>query len=341
MRAGTSEGQMIVRLAPVKMTRIVLDTDMDTDCDDVGALATLHALANSGEAEIVAVVCDIPNPSCARCVQAINTWCGRPNIEVGLIAIGDSQTNPRFERYRKTRQGFVERKGAPLYVDQIASEWSARLASHPVKDAVQLYRTKLAMAADNSIVVCAVGLLTALSELLNSGPDGTSPLSGVELVERKVKKLVTMGLGAFPAGHDKWNWKMDTVAAGHVIRDWPTQLAVSQVGEIITTGERLGKETPPGNPIRKAYELWHNGAAGNRSSWDQVAVLYAVRSVDDCFEETGGHRIEYNASTGEHFWKPLGEGPEHIHLKLSVSEKEMAARIEELMVIAGKGKISS
>src|SRR5438046_2179973 len=36
---------------PVK---VIFDTDMDSDCDDVGALAVLHALADRGEAEILA-----------------------------------------------------------------------------------------------------------------------------------------------------------------------------------------------------------------------------------------------------------------------------------------------
>ena len=39
--------------APVK---IIFDTDMLTDFDDVGALACLHALADAGECEILATV---------------------------------------------------------------------------------------------------------------------------------------------------------------------------------------------------------------------------------------------------------------------------------------------
>ena len=42
---------------PVK---IIFDTDMITDFDDVGTLACLHALADAGECEILATV------SCTR-----------------------------------------------------------------------------------------------------------------------------------------------------------------------------------------------------------------------------------------------------------------------------------
>jgi len=33
--------------------KVIFDTDMDTDCDDAGALAILHALADNGEVEIL------------------------------------------------------------------------------------------------------------------------------------------------------------------------------------------------------------------------------------------------------------------------------------------------
>jgi len=35
---------------------VILDTDMLTDCDDAGALAMLHALADAGEVRILGVV---------------------------------------------------------------------------------------------------------------------------------------------------------------------------------------------------------------------------------------------------------------------------------------------
>jgi hypothetical protein len=41
-----------------KPVRIIIDTDMSTDCDDVGALCMAHALADLNECEILAVVHD-------------------------------------------------------------------------------------------------------------------------------------------------------------------------------------------------------------------------------------------------------------------------------------------
>ena len=68
---------------------IILDTDIDTDCDDVGALAMLHALADNGEADILGVICNIPSQWCAPCVEAINHYYGRPEIPIGAIHADD------------------------------------------------------------------------------------------------------------------------------------------------------------------------------------------------------------------------------------------------------------
>lgn len=36
--------------------RLIIDTDMSTDCDDVGATCIAHAMMDRGEVELIAVV---------------------------------------------------------------------------------------------------------------------------------------------------------------------------------------------------------------------------------------------------------------------------------------------
>ena len=47
------------RAAGPPPVKILFETDMANDCDDAGALAVLNALADRGEAEILAVVAPI------------------------------------------------------------------------------------------------------------------------------------------------------------------------------------------------------------------------------------------------------------------------------------------
>jgi hypothetical protein len=55
---------------PVK---IILDVDLAEDVDDAGAMATLHALANRGEAQILGILISSRNEWVGPCADAINT----------------------------------------------------------------------------------------------------------------------------------------------------------------------------------------------------------------------------------------------------------------------------
>ncbi len=66
-----------------KPVKVIYDTDIDLDVDDVGALAVLHAFADKGEAEILGVICNAPTPYGATTISAINKYYGRSNIPIG------------------------------------------------------------------------------------------------------------------------------------------------------------------------------------------------------------------------------------------------------------------
>ena len=66
--------------APVPL---IIDTDMSTDCDDVGALCIAHAMMNKGEAELIAVVHNTGLNTGVGAVSVINQYYGRPDIPVG------------------------------------------------------------------------------------------------------------------------------------------------------------------------------------------------------------------------------------------------------------------
>src|SRR5262245_3773628 len=75
----------IARQATAKEpVRVIFDTDMDSDCDDAAALAMLHALADRGEAEILATPVSSRHAWSAPCVDAINTYFRRPDLPIGV-----------------------------------------------------------------------------------------------------------------------------------------------------------------------------------------------------------------------------------------------------------------
>ena len=65
---------------PVK---IIFDTDFGPDYDDVGALAFLHAMADSGKAEILATVSSNQYELVAPCINIMNIYFNRPDLPIG------------------------------------------------------------------------------------------------------------------------------------------------------------------------------------------------------------------------------------------------------------------
>ena len=242
-------------------TPIIFDTDMDTDCDDVGALAMLHALADAGEVTILATVVSSKFAYSAPCVEAINRYYGRGQLPIGA---------PKG-------RGASARRGS-RYARQIAEAYKTRLTTNAdADDAVDVYRRTLAARPDRSVVVVTVGYLTNLRDLLGSKGDRHSPLDGTRLVRAKVARWVCMG-GRYPQHlrHGEYgNFMPDANAAVEAAERWPTTVYFSGLGAKVLTGRTL-PETPADSPVRRAYKLYLKDKPA-RSSWDQTALLFAVR----------------------------------------------------------------
>jgi len=293
--------------------RLIFDTDMMGDVDDVGTTAVLHALADQGEVEVLAMGLSGKNPWSPLCLDALNTYFGRSEIPIGVVK------GPAFDR--KSR-----------YAETIAREFPHRLASaDDAPDAALLYRKVLAGQPDLSVVMVSVGQVTNFRNLLRTGPDAHSDLTGVDLVERKVKTWVCMG-GKMPEGREA-NLVHDGPAAAYAIAHWPTPIVLSgwEIGQEIMTGAGL-RRAPEGTPVRRAYELF-NGL-NHRQSWDQTAVLYAVRGLDGRLSDhwdlaTEGY-LHVNAD-GSNQWRTAPD-KDHAHLVRKMDPKKIAAVIEELML---------
>ena len=82
---------------------VILDTDVDTDCDDAGALAIFHNLASAGKINPLGVVCSVSEQACADYVAAVNEYYQRSDLPIGLASTVLWKKNPSYERYRQHR----------------------------------------------------------------------------------------------------------------------------------------------------------------------------------------------------------------------------------------------
>ena len=73
---------------PVSTAAVIFDTDMGPDYDDVGALALLHAMADSGEVKILATLSSNRYTQSVPCIEVINRYFGRPDIPLGATLNG-------------------------------------------------------------------------------------------------------------------------------------------------------------------------------------------------------------------------------------------------------------
>jgi inosine-uridine nucleoside N-ribohydrolase len=304
---------------------VIFDTDMDSDCDDAGALAMLHALVDRGEARILATPVSARHRWSGACVDAINTYFGRPDIPIGVPRATPNKQDSRF-------------------AETIAKEFAH---DFPVDgqqpDALAVYRRALAAQADGSVTLITVGDLTNVRDLLVSKPDDISALDGVELARAKVKHWFCMG-SRYPADLDpaKWgNFKMDPQATVEAVSRWPGPITFTgggQFAESVATGARLS-ELPADNPTRRVYELYFGGKPKNRHSADQIAVMVAVRGTGAPWKlVTQGHNHIFE--NGTHQWRDTPDNPNHSYVSALAGDadpKSVAAEMETLMMHIPRG----
>ena len=64
--------------------RVIFDTDMGPDYDDVGAIAMLHNYADAGKAQILATIASSKYPRVGPVLSVLNTYFGRADIPIGV-----------------------------------------------------------------------------------------------------------------------------------------------------------------------------------------------------------------------------------------------------------------
>src|SRR4030095_4104121 len=277
---------------------IIFDSDMGPDYDDVGAIAMLHAFADSGYIKILATVASTKYEGVAAVFSVFNTYFKRSET---LIAV--------------PKEKALELKDLQHWTDTLLSKYPHRIQRNSeVPDAVDLYRKVLAAQPNKTVTIVTTGFLTNLSALLQSTPDQYSKLNGKELVKQKVKQLVCMA-GRFPSGSE-FNVNRDAAASQFVFDNWSTPVLLSgfEIGMKIKTGLHLInnyeiKNSPVKDVFRICIPLSTQDSAG-RMSWDETAVLVAVKGYKPWYKAEKGKMMV--AADGSNTWTT--QPSPHAHL---------------------------
>jgi len=281
-----------------KPVAIIFDSDMGPDYDDVGAIAMLHALADSGYANILATVASTKYEGVAAVFDVFNTYFKRPEILIGV-----------------PKGNALELKDNQHWTDTLLLKYPHNInRNDEVPDATEVYRKVLASQPDKSVTIVTVGFLTNLSALLRSAGDKYSKLNGRELVKQKVKQLVCMA-GRFPAGSE-FNVNKDAKASQFVFDNWETPVLLSgfEIGVKIKTGlPFIHDETIKNSPVKDVFRICipmsQEDSAG-RSSWDETAVLVAIKGYKPWYSIQNGKMMV--TKDGSNTWNE--ESSQHSYL---------------------------
>jgi inosine-uridine nucleoside N-ribohydrolase len=316
-------GFMLCTSGSFAQVKIIFDTDIGGDADDLGALVMLNNFMNHGECELMGVMCWSTEQYAVPAIDAVNRFYRHPDIPIG------------------TRKGEIYHEDWN-YTRPIADHFYHEHGPADVPDATVLYRRILAKSHNHSITLVTVGPLANIRNLIESLPDSISPLNGKELIEAKIREVVIMG-GQFPSGENEWNFNGGMPGVTRFVLDnikVPITFSGYEIGNIIKTGE-VFNDIDPATPLYVGFlhfsrnapwiKDFYQGRILDNSSYDQTAVLYAVRKGEGLYWDKveGGYCDPDN--NGGNTWV---EGPvsNQSYLKLKMKPEEMAELIESIML---------
>ena len=224
---------------------IIFETDMGNDVDDAMAMDMLYKYLDQGKINLHAVMINKCAPAPAEYMDIMNTWYGYPDIPVGIVRDG---SNDKRGLYAQHVVDMKKADGTPMF-ERSHGDYDK------LPDAHILYRKILA--------------------------DEYSPLTGRELVAKKVKMLVAMACHAHMPEYCEYNVIYDIPAAKKVLEEWPTPVIISpfEVGLAIkypsASIENDFGWAENGHPMVESYKDYLP-MPHDRPTWDLTAVLYAV-----------------------------------------------------------------
>ena len=142
----------------IAQPKIIFDTDLGADADDIGALSMLLNLSARGECELLGVMSWSNERYAIPAIDAVARWHGRPDLPIGVREVGQWEADWHYSRV-------------------VAERIGGRRRAADVPPATQLYRRILSAQPDRSVTIVAVGPLANILNLLNAPPDASSPAS--------------------------------------------------------------------------------------------------------------------------------------------------------------------
>jgi len=308
---------------------VIFDTDLGNDIDDVLALQMLLNYEKEGKINLLGITISKSNPYVVEYIDAYCIFNNYPDIPLGYAYNGVTTDDGKY--LRQTLNKIVN--GKKLLQPQRSLEKSNILEGY------KLMRKLLSSQPDSSVILITVGPLTNLGRLITSKADEYSTLSGIELINKKVKFISTMsGLFSNKFDFPEWNIVQDIKAAKLLFEKCPVQ--------VVASGWEVGNElpfpyqsilndfgNPDEHPLTVSYQLYDK-MPYDRPTWDMTAVLYAIEPDSVFFNLSPNGKIHINR-IGKSFFIPSEKGKQHF-LLIEESQKKRTLNALVRRVIPNK-----
>jgi len=194
---------------------------------------------------------------------------------------------------------------------------------------------------DNYDTIISVGFSTNLARLLDTPADEFSPLSGKELVKKKVKLLSMMAGNFLPGENKEYNVMKDPDAARKVFAQRPAPIVLSpfKIGMVIhypASSIQNDFTWTKYHPVAIGFETYRT-MPYDSPAWDLTAVLYAIEGDEGYFDISPSGRISVDENTYTHFQ----EDKNGMHLYLKINPEltgKVRARFIELITTKPKSQ---
>ncbi len=299
----------------IKKTRtepvnLIHGTDWWTDCDDVAALRLLLRAHRAGIIRLLGIGI---NSVMEYSAPSVSAFCEYDGVTVPIGVDKTALRDGKGCRYQELLAGYPH----PVHSNEDCPEgW-------------RLYRRLLAE-LDGKADITEVGFPQIIMQLLQSGPDEFSPLSGRELVKEKVNRLWLMA-GKWDVSDGKeYNlsaYPVCSEAGDYLCRFSP--VPITFIGHEVGTDVITGENVPEDDPLRRAFVT--HGSKDGRCSWDPLTVLTAI--IND--EVQAGYGVvqgfaRVDPATGGNNFMPDPDGP-HRYVTQIHPGKWYADRINALL----------
>lgn len=293
---------------------IIFETDMGNDVDDALALDMLYKYKEAGRVNFLMMGTNKKSEYSAGYLDIMNTWYGH-DIPIGVVINGsDIDNSDNF--VRATCE--LQKDGKPVFDRTVKNH-------NQFPKAVELYRKTLASQPDHSVYIVSVGFSTNLARLLDTPADKYSPLTGKELVAKKVRLLSAM-MGHFTnPDFREFNVNCDISAARKIVDEWPTEIVASpyEVGDaILYPGSSIENDFNWGvpHPLVVGYENYLQ-MPYDRQTWDLTSLLFVVENGQNFFGSSGPGKIAISDNAITTF-TPDPDG-KHSYLKVTPGQAEI------------------